>query len=53
MKRPAPCSEETGSVMPEYCAAGMMVRRAVANSAAIWLLKKEEITSPIAVEAIT
>ena len=39
--------------MPENCAAGSMVRIAVPNMAAIWLRMKVEITSPMAVAAIT
>lgn len=53
MKAPAPSSEETGSIMPEYWIAGMSVRIAVPKIAAIWLDMKVEMTSPMAVAAET
>ena len=53
IKAPAPCSDETGSIMPEYCVAGMSVRRAVPKIAAIWLFMKEDIRRPMDVAMMT
>ena len=48
-----PCSEETGSIMPENCTAGMIVISVVPKIAAIWLDMKVETSRPKAVANAT
>ena len=50
---PAPERAEVGTIMPENCVAGIMVRIAVPNSAATWVLVKAETSRPMPVVAVT
>ena len=49
IKRPVALSEETGSIKPLYCMAGMRVAMTVINMAAIWLRVRAEASSPMPV----
>ena len=51
MTRPAPSSEDTGSVMPANCVAGISVPIMAKNIAAIWLLVTAEASRPMPVAA--
>ena len=53
IKAPIPSRDETGSMMPEYCAAGSKVTMAVPKIAATWLRVNDDIKSPIAVAEMT